>query len=176
MVTTIAHGVEDTLVDIASTGKINLQKIGDMVKSLEQDILRSFIRQNITGPIAGQLSGLLGGGAEAAAGGASGGGIFGSLFSSIFHEGGVVGETSAQRSVPAWMFAGAPRFHTGLAPDEFPAILQRGETVIPKNGKASGTNIIMNINTPNVQSFMESQGQVMAKLATQMNRYHARNN
>jgi hypothetical protein len=29
----------------------------------------------------------------------------------------------------------APRFHSGLAGDEFPAILQRGETVIPK-GKA----------------------------------------
>ena len=175
-VTTVAKGIEDTLVDIVSTGKINMQKIGDMVKSLEQDILRSFIRQNITGPIAGQLSGLLGGGADGAGGGA-GGGIFGSLFSSIFHDGGVVGSGSArQREVPSWLFAAAPRLHTGLAADEFPAILQRGETVIPRNGKAGSPNIVMNINTPNVQSFMESQGQVMAKLATQMNRYHVRNN
>jgi len=28
----------------------------------------------------------------------------------------------------------APRLHGGLAADEFPAILQRGETVIPRGG------------------------------------------
>lgn len=49
------------------------------------------------------------------------------------HKGGVVGETPApMRFVPAAAFAGAPRLHGGLSSDEYPAILQRGETVIPK--------------------------------------------
>ena len=174
LVTTIAHGVEDTLVDIASTGKINLQKIGDMVKSLEQDILRSFIRQNITGPIAGGLSSMLGGGTDGTGG--SSGGIFGSLFSSIFHDGGIVGETLAPtRMMPAHAFASAPRFHNGLMPDEFPAILQKGETVLPKNKKMGGANVTFNISTPNAQSFMDSKGQIMAKFAGEMQRHKMRN-
>jgi hypothetical protein len=59
------------------------------------------------------------------------------LLVSILHDGGVVGQTSAPtRSVSPGLFVGAPRLHGGLAPDEFPAILQKGETVIPKNKKA----------------------------------------
>jgi hypothetical protein len=36
----------------------------------------------------------------------------------------------------------APRLHGGLAADEFPAILQRGESVTPKGGLQSTINII----------------------------------
>jgi len=168
-----ATKIEDTLVDMVSTGEFSMKKLGDLVQSIEQDILRSFIRENITGPIAGQLSGMLGGGAG---GSSSGGGIFGSLFSSIFHDGGVVGESSApSRMIPAHIFANAPRFHNGLMPDEFPAILQKGETVIPKNKKVGGTNVTFNISTPNAQSFMESRGQIMAKFAGEMQRHKMRN-
>jgi len=52
------------------------------------------------------------------------------------HGGGVVGETYIpSHPVNPAVFINAPRLHSGLAGDEFPAILQRGETVIPK-GKA----------------------------------------
>jgi len=51
-----------------------------------------------------------------------------------FHDGGVVGRGGVPRMAPAALFVNAPRFHTGLASDEFPAILQRGETVIPAGG------------------------------------------
>lgn len=170
-----ATKIEDTLVDMVSTGEFSMKKLGDLVQSIEQDILRSFIRENITGPIAGGLSSLLGGGG-AAGGSSSGGGIFGSLFSSIFHDGGVVGESSApSRMMPTHIFANAPRFHNGLMPDEFPAILQKGETVIPKNKKVGGTNVTFNISTPNAQSFMESRGQIMAKFAGEMQRHKSRN-
>ncbi|MEQ1788835.1 MAG: phage tail tape measure C-terminal domain-containing protein [Rickettsiales bacterium] len=170
-----ATKIEDTLVDMVSTGEFSMKKLGDLVQSIEQDILRSFIRENITGPIAGGLSSLLGGGG-AAGGSSAGGGIFGSLFSSIFHDGGVVGESSApSRMMPAHIFATAPRFHNGLMPDEFPAILQKGETVIPKNKKVGGTNVTFNISTPNAQSFMESRGQIMAKFAGEMQRHKVRN-
>ncbi len=50
-----------------------------------------------------------------------------------FHSGGIVGEDGSQRILPSYMFAGAPRFHRGLAPDEVPAVLQRGEWVLPKS-------------------------------------------
>ncbi len=175
-----ARKVEDTLVDMVSSGEISFSKIGDLIQSLEQDILRMFLRENVTGPIAKGLSGLLGGGSGGGSGG-SGGGIFGSffsdIFSSLFHDGGVVGASSvSRRAVPAYAFAGAPRLHSGLMPDEFPAILQRGETVLPKNKKmGSSPQIVMNITTANAQSFMDSQGQIMSRLAGQMQRFRARN-
>ncbi len=162
-----ASKVEDTLVDMVTTGEFSFKKLGDLVQSIEQDILRMFIRQQVTGPIAGALGDFVKG---------SGGDIFGSIFGSLFHDGGVVGASSvARRAVPSHLFAGAPRFHNGLMPDEFPAILQKGETVLPRNTKMGGNNIVFNITTPNAQSFMDSQGQIMSKLATQMGRHKSRN-
>ena len=54
------------------------------------------------------------------------------------HNGGTVGGANGwSQSAPAVAFAGAPRFHggglPGLAADEVPAILQRGEEVLAKN-------------------------------------------
>jgi lambda family phage tail tape measure protein len=75
-------------------------------------------------------------------------GFTGSLFASTAHSGGVVGSTSfPQRRVSASTFMGAPRLHDGLAGDEFPAILQRGETVLPRGASmsAQGTNITTNV-------------------------------
>lgn len=78
------------------------------------------------------------------AGGVSTGGLFGgNILPGVFHAGGIAGNDNApRRSVPAAAFAGAPRYHTGgiagLRPDEVPAILQKGERIIPKGG-GSGT-------------------------------------
>ncbi len=171
-----AKKVEDTLVDMVSSGEFSVKKIGDLIQSLEQDVLRSFLRENVTGPLASGLGSLLKGGSS---GGSSGGGIFsaiGSWISSQFHDGGIVGVTpTTMRSVPSHVFAGAPRFHNGLMPDEFPAILQRGETVIPKNKRVGGMNVTFNVSTPNAQSFMDSQGQIMAKFAGSLQRFRTRN-
>lgn len=53
------------------------------------------------------------------------------------HAGGIVGMSYAPtRYLPASMVYSAPRFHHGLRSDEFPTILQKGETVIPAGGKA----------------------------------------
>lgn len=73
------------------------------------------------------------------------------------HSGGVVGETAAPTMmVSPSLFDNAPRFHSGLASDEFPAILQRGETVIPRGGFAAsgGANVqvIVNNNASNTQA------------------------
>jgi len=53
---------------------------------------------------------------------------------SFMHTGGVVGKTATvKKPVDPLIFAGAPRLHNGLMADEFPAILQKGETVLPKD-------------------------------------------
>lgn len=74
------------------------------------------------------------------------------------HSGAVVGSGSMDRSrtVPSQWFAAAPRMHTGgvvgLAPDEVPTVLQKGEEVLAKgdprnvmNGgaDAGGANVTM---------------------------------
>lgn len=173
-----AKKVEDTLVDMVSTGEFSFKKLGDLVQSIQQDILRMFIRENITGPIAGGLSDILKGGSGGSGGGGFLGGFFDDIFGSLFHSGGKVGESSvSRRAIPAHAFIGAPRLHDGLMPDEFPAILQRGETVLPKDAKmGGGVNVVFNISTPNAQSFMDSRGQIMAKFAGEMQRFRARNN
>jgi len=62
------------------------------------------------------------------------------IVGAIFHEGGIVGKTpSPIRAVPAGTFSGAPRLHSGLSSDEFPAILQRGEIVLPRGSGGSTT-------------------------------------
>ena len=48
----------------------------------------------------------------------------------VAHTGGIMGRDTMQiRYVPSSAFAGAPRFHQGFAPDEYPAILKRDEGV-----------------------------------------------
>jgi hypothetical protein len=64
------------------------------------------------------------------------------------HEGGIVGLTPAPvRIVNPNIFANAPRLHSGLRSDEFPAILQKGETVIPKGGGVT-VNVINKSGVP----------------------------
>ncbi len=60
------------------------------------------------------------------------------------HLGGAIGAGSTERTVPKMLFSNAPRLHAGLQPDEFPAILQRGESVIPK-GQSAGTTVEVNV-------------------------------
>lgn len=73
-----------------------------------------------------------------------------------FHKGGVVGEGghAFTRAVPAGVFANARRFHGGgLAGDEVPAILQKGELVLTKEQQKSGRYsdgqrpIVVNVNS-----------------------------
>lgn len=81
-------------------------------------------------------------------GGSSGsGGLFGgSIIPGILHSGGIAGQDGYGhgRSVSPAVFAGATRYHNGgiagmpgLKPNEVPAILERGERVIPK-GQSGG--------------------------------------
>jgi tape measure domain-containing protein len=84
----------------------------------------------------GGVGGLFGGG------GRRGGLLGGFLIPGILHSGGVAGSDGYGhgRAVSPSVFAGAKRYHSGgiagMQPGEVPAILQKGEIVIPKNAKA----------------------------------------
>lgn len=144
--------MEDAVVSFAMTGKFSFS---DFANSVIEDLIRVGVQKGITGPLAGGMGDMLGG----MMGG--GGGIF-SILGSFFHDGGVIGRDapSFTRPVDPAIFAGAPRYHSGLLPDEFPAILQEGETVIPKGGfkvapaQRAGGGVTVNVynNSGNAQA------------------------
>ena len=113
------RGAEDALVDFVTTGKFGFR---DLVDSIVSDLARLAIQQQITGPIFNALGGLFGGGGGAAPSG---------LGFGIRHGGGLAGGPGRTRSgVNPLVFAGAPRLHFGgIAGDEVPTILRRGEGV-----------------------------------------------
>jgi lambda family phage tail tape measure protein len=67
-VTKAFQGMEDALVEFATTGKMNFK---GLVNSIIADIARIVIRQNITGPLAKALQGSFGGGGSGPGGGFS---------------------------------------------------------------------------------------------------------
>jgi len=116
--TPIADGFK-AMIDGSKSTK---EAFKDMAKGMLANLAEIIIKQTLLNSLQG---------------GTSGGGVGGYL-AGLFHSGGEVGQTSTKRSVNPGLFVNAPRFHNGLAGDEFPAILQKGETVIPK-GKSTST-------------------------------------
>ena len=104
----------------------------------------------------------------------AGAGYGGGGFVAGYHGGGLVGSGTPQmlRYVPNAVFATAPRFHSGtkgagLAPNEVPAVLQRGETVTPAGAAAAGgkSQIVYaptNVFASDVGSFRASGKQLAA--------------
>lgn len=132
------QGLEQFFNDLMSGTK----SIGDAFRGLIGNIAASIGRlasENVARAILGQVGSAFGGG---------GGDFFGSItkfFAGIFHRGGIVGRGAVPgRMVPAWAFAGAPRFHSGgiagMKQDEVPAVLQKGEEVLAKNDPRNAAN------------------------------------
>lgn len=105
-------------------------------------------------------------------GGGKSGGLFGgAIIPGILHDGGVAGSDGYGhgRSVAPSTFAGAKRYHTGgvagLMPGEVPAILQRGEVVLPRGTKSGGgSNVHVTVgvsadNNGNLLPFVENVSQ-----------------
>jgi tape measure domain-containing protein len=125
----------DSLID----GTTNVgQAFKNLASSIVTDMAKIFARQAIINPLIGAIGGAIGIKPAPVPVGKS-------------HTGSLVGAFGGTSTLvnPA-IFAGAPRFHGGLAPDEFPAILQRGEAVIPKNQvrgmSGGGVNLAVTVN------------------------------
>ncbi len=152
----LASNFTDFFGGMVTEGGNAIDRLRNMFSSLAKDIATIFARRTIAEPLAGALSlfasGLFGGTpVSTGTGGAPTGSIMGnSVFTGIHHAGGIAGSGSAiGRMVDSSLFANAPRFHNGLAPDEFPAILQRGEAVIPKSqvgNMAAGGDVNITVN------------------------------
>jgi len=153
----------DFFFDVMTGEFKNLEDLGTgVLRSLQRGVA-DMLAQGIT-------SGLLGSGEKGSTGalwsgiksgllGSGGKGSTGALWSGIksgesyllaapYHEGGVVGDTPVSgRIMPRQAFAHAKRYHSGLAPDEIPAILQRGETVYRKGASpgAQPPRVVVNI-------------------------------
>ena len=115
-------------------------------------------------------------------------GSTGNYMTSIeMHKGGKVGQTASPTyKVPSSMFDFAPRLHKGLRADEFPAILQKGETVTPRGQEQSTTpNVSIIVNNESGQNVNLAKKDVSFNMqemvvtlwidAAQTNKYGLRN-
>jgi len=158
---------EKTFSDIATSfGKMITQMITQLyiVEPLMNGVTGMM---KSSGGIGGLFSGLFGGTSYAPAHvGAGGTTAFG------MHSGGEVGrDYSFQRTVPSETFVNAPRYHNGLASDEVPAILQKGETVLPKgeNGATQVNITIVAADSKSITDMMRrNPGAVVTPLIEQL--------
>lgn len=122
----LTSGFSDFFTNIATGTMKATAAFKAMAASILSDIARIVATRAIAEPLANAvLSGI----------GYAGGVTVGSKVPTpTGHIGGTVGANLGLSHLrDPRLFDGAPRFHSGLAPDEFPAILQRGERVVPKN-------------------------------------------
>ena len=149
------RSAENALAQFVQTGKMDIK---GLVSSIIADFAQIGAKRFIFGPLSNLLGGIMGG---------IGGGYTGAT---VMHSGGMVGSGGSMRSVPSSLFAGAQRFHSGgwpgLASDEVPAILQRGERVLSRREVAAGGGgVNVTIQTPDPRSFQSSRAQIAADLA-----------
>lgn len=136
----LAGNFTDFFSGMVTEGGSAIDRLRNMFSSLARDVASIFARRTIAEPIAGWLA--------SGFGALLGGSVGGTTAAAVKHAGGIVGVGGLSRFVNPSLFAGAPRLHSGLAPDEFPAILQRGEEVIPKGGtgrRGDTVNITVNV-------------------------------
>jgi tape measure domain-containing protein len=121
------NSIEEGFADIFISATKGFRDLGDVAKRILNEILNQMIRilfiQRLVGSIAGAA------------------GVAPEVKAEIKHTG---DKSGVSRSMPSAMFNGAPRLHNGLVAGEYPAILQRGESVIPR-GQSIGGNISINI-------------------------------
>ena len=92
--------------------------------------------------IGNSLSGIFGGGGTNASF-EFGNGNF--LAGAAYHQGGIAGTGGSPRQIPQHLLSHASRYHDGgLAGGEVPAILQRGEEVLPANHPRHRANVGVN--------------------------------
>ncbi len=141
---------QEAMKELQSIGK---EVLGGIVSDLRAgksgaDILANALDRVIDKLLSGALDSLFYG----IGGGGRGGLLGGFLIPGILHSGGVAGKDGYGhgRAVSPSVFSGAKRYHkggiAGLMPGEVPAILQRGEVVIPRGGKMTGGRETITVN------------------------------
>lgn len=118
----IGNAFKANMDDMLFEGKSWGDAMIDIVKKITMEIVNMLIIEKAAKGFASAVSGGIG-----------------SIFGGLFH----TGSWGGTRAVPALAYAGAPRLHNGyFGANEFPAILERGETVIPRGGMQAQVNII----------------------------------
>lgn len=134
--------------------------VGRAFAKMAADMAARAFMANVVGSFFGSFGGAVGGqGGNAATGGGAyggtgGGGPTGGASRSMIapHRGGVIGQDSIpRRNIHAAAIFNAPRLHEGLRADEEIAVLQKGETVLPKGQSGQVTNVY--IQAMDAQSF-----------------------
>lgn len=119
----MATSAIDRFAQAVAEGENVLGALRDAFLQFAADFLRYIAQMIIQQLIFNLISG----------GGSGEGGLGGWISGQISHSGGVAGESTRSRNVDPIWFANARRMHTGgiagLAPNEVPAILERGETI-----------------------------------------------
>lgn len=145
--------MEDGIINFVETGKLSFT---DFANTILEGILRIQIQQAIIQPLANGLSGMFSSGTTTA---------------SVNHTGGFAG-SGPTRNVPIDVFANAPRFHSGgmIRQDEIPAILQKGEMVVPRQKvQAMQRNSRAEVQAPIININVENHGNSQVKTQTSQN-------
>lgn len=164
---TLAQSVTDAgvdaltqlFVDLTDRSKTAGEAVKDFVRGFAQSMAQIAARALATYAVLQLLDAIYPGLGRAAAA---------SMSVGTRHTGGIVDGSGPRRTVPAWVFAAAPRFHgggmVGLKPGEVPIIAQMGEEVLsrddPRNrangGGAQGVRIINAVDPNIVGDYMTS--------------------
>lgn len=121
-------------VDAFNNGRTAAQSFGATVQSIISDIIKSLIRMLLIKAFERVFGAALGGPQQVSGSAISN--VLSSMPYGVYHSGGVAGRPSRTRRADPAVFAGAGRFHSGGLPGlragEVPAILQKGELVLPR--------------------------------------------
>jgi lambda family phage tail tape measure protein len=157
-------GVEDAFVSLAMTGSLNFT---NLTNSIIADIIRlqaraataglaNFLTKSLTSMFSASLPDASG--QHSVQGNAD--------YVYDLHTGGIAGNGGSGRYLRDMrIFEDAPRYHSGgtigLKPDEVPAILQRGERVLPRGAQIDNSvpvNIVVNNNGSSAQATAQDRG------------------
>lgn len=165
-----ATSVWDRLVDGAYEGKDALSVLRDTAIDLGREVAKlsgkAIINTLLGQPVTGGIFG-------------------GAIVPGILHAGGTAGVDGYghSRTFSAATWAGAPRYHAGgiagLKPGEIPAILQRGERVLPagqsmSDGGNAAIQVTLNITNENVFDQVGGAPQTIAAILDENNRQLAK--
>lgn len=168
---------EDVMVDFFATGEANFS---DFVDSIMADITRIAVRNAITSPLASLLSGTSS--SSTSSSGTSS--VFSSLLSGLgtsisslfgFASGGsfAVSQGTAVGNISGGVDNRLVAFRA--RDGEEVSVTRPGQSKTT-GGARNTNNVSFNISTPNADSFKRSQGQMLAKMQTSLNRANKRNN